>query len=60
MQPMYVLSRYLSGWLKETMKILSHDSQCPDRELNRALPEYKSKALQPVPTYSVPSGRINE
>jgi hypothetical protein len=39
------------------MKILSHGSQCPGRDSNRALPELKSKLLQSEPTYLVLSDR---
>jgi hypothetical protein len=35
--PLEVLPRYMSGGNKETIKIISPDSQCPGRETNRAL-----------------------
>jgi hypothetical protein len=40
-----VLSRYLPGGTEENREKLCQDSRCPDRDSNRALPEYKSEVL---------------
>jgi hypothetical protein len=38
-----VLSRDLSGRAGKTTKIIIQDSRCPDRNSNRAFPDYKSR-----------------
>jgi hypothetical protein len=44
---MKVLSQDLPGGTEEIMKDFSQDIQCPGQCLNRAPPEYESRALLP-------------
>jgi hypothetical protein len=40
-----ILSRHFHGGTEENTKILYQNSRCPDRDLIRAHPEYKSSGL---------------